>query len=109
MATIFGTVNPPYEKYGTVFEGLVPFLNNILRLVVVIAGLFALFNLIIGGLGFMAAGGDTKQIEKSWSRIWNSLVGLIFIVGSFVLAAIFGYLLFGDAMAILNPQIYGPP
>lgn len=111
MLGIFGTINPPpgAAAYGgSVFGGLVPFLNNILRLIFVIAGLFALFNLIIAGFGFMTAGGDPKAIEKAWSKIWQSLIGLIIIVASFLLAAIFGYLLFGDPMAILQPKIWGP-
>lgn len=107
-SSIFGKVESPVGAYGSVFTGLVPFLNNILRLIFVIAGLYAFLNLIIAGFGFMTAGGDPKAIEKSWSRIWQSLIGLIIIVGSFLLAAILGYLLFGDATAILKPQIYGP-
>lgn len=110
MLQIFGTVKPPLTAYGggSVFTGLVPLLNNILRLVFVIAGLFALVNLITAGFQFMSAAGDPKQIEKAWSKIWQSIVGLIIIVGSFVLAAIFGYLIFGNAMAILSPKIWGP-
>ena len=104
----FGTVSPPPTGYGGVFSGLVPFLNNILRLVFVIAGLFAFFNLIIAGFGFMSAGGDPKGIEKAWSKIWQSLIGLLIIVGSFLLAAIFGQLLFGSPTAILQPVIWGP-
>lgn len=108
MLQIFGTVNPPLEAYGGVFTGLVPLLNNILRLVFVIAGVFALVNLITAGFQFMSAAGDPKQIEKAWSKIWQSIIGLVIIVGSFLLAAIFGYLIFGDAMAILSPRIWGP-
>ncbi len=108
MASIFGEIKPPVEAYGSVFTGLVPFLNNILRLIFVIAGLFAVINLIVAGFGFMTAGGDAKMIEKSWSRIWQSLVGLVIIVASFLLAAILGYLIFGSPAAILYPEIYGP-
>ncbi len=111
MFQIFGTVAPPpgAAAYGgSVFGGFVPFLNNILRLIFVVGGLFAFFNLILGGFGFLSAGGDAKAIEKAWGKIWQSLVGLILIVGSFVLAAIFGYLLFGNATTILNPKLYGP-
>lgn len=107
-SSIFGRVESPVAAYGSVFTGLVPFLNNILRLIFVIAGLYGFLNLVIAGFGFMAAGGDPKAIEKSWSRIWQSLVGLIIIVGSFLLAAILGYLLFGDATAILQPKVWGP-
>lgn len=103
----FGTVNPP-TLYGGISEGLVLFLNNILRLVFVVAGLFAFLNLIIAGFQFLSAGGDPKTIEKAWNRIWQSLVGLLIIVCSFLLAAIFGYLLFGDPGAILQIKIWGP-
>jgi len=47
-------------------------------------------------------------MAAAWAKIWQSMMGLLFIVGSFVLAAIFGYLLFGKASAILMPQLYGP-
>ena len=74
----------------------------------VIGGLFAFFNLVIAGYGFLSAGDDPKKIEAAWKKIWQSMLGLLFILGSFILAAIFGYLLFGDATAILKPKIYGP-
>jgi len=84
------------------------FLNNILRLLFVVAGLYAFLNFIIASFGFISAGGDSKKISSAWAKIWQSILGLLIIVCSFVLAAIFGQLLFGDETAILNPQIYGP-
>jgi hypothetical protein len=36
------------------------------------------------------------------------LLGLLFVAGSLVLAAIFGQLVFGDPRVILQPTIYGP-
>ena len=73
-----------------------------------VAGLFAFINLILAGFQFMGAGGDSKAIEKAFGKIWQSLLGLVIVVGSFALAALFGYLLFGDAGFILNPKFYGP-
>jgi hypothetical protein len=118
MLQIFGTIQNPFERLnigpyaGEIGSeqgfGLIVFLNNILKLVVVIAGLFAFFNLIIAGYQFMVAMGDPKGITSAWNKIWQSLIGLILVAGSFVLAAIFGWLLFGDATAILQPKIYGP-
>lgn len=107
---IVGTVeNPlPTAYRGIASGGLILFLTNILRLVFVVAGLFAFFNLILAGFQFMSAGGDAKAIEKAMGKIWQSLIGLVLVVGSFALAALFGYLLFGDAGFILNPKIYGP-
>lgn len=111
MIQIFGKITPPEPfatKYGGVETGLVGFLNNIIRLLIVVGGLFAFLNLILAGYGFLSAGDDPKKMASAWQKIWQSMMGLLFILGSFVLAAIFGYLLFGDPTAILNPKIYGP-
>ncbi|MEK7065643.1 MAG: hypothetical protein AAB961_01500 [Patescibacteria group bacterium] len=88
--------------------GITLFLTNILRLVFVAAGVYAFVNFVLAGFQYMSAGGDTKALGAAWARIWQSLLGLVFIVGSFALAALFGYLIFGKADFILNPKIYGP-
>lgn len=99
----------PIGKYGgEKGQGLLLFANNLLKLIIIGAGLFAFFNIIIAGYSFMSAGGDPQKIGKAWERIWQSLMGLLFVAGSFVLAAIFGQLVFGDWTAILSPKIYGP-
>ena len=107
---IIGTIPlpSPLAKYGAYNVGLIQFLNNILKLLIVFAGLYAFLNLIIAGYQFMSAGGDPKSVEKAWAKIWQSLIGLLIIAGSFLLAAIFGWLLFKDPGAILKPKIYGP-
>ncbi|MBU3957283.1 hypothetical protein KKI19_03370 [Patescibacteria group bacterium] len=114
MDNIFGKITNPLERinpqgYGGIKAGgLIYFLNNIIRLLIVVGGLFAFFNLVLAGYGFLSAGDDPKKMAAAWAKIWQSMMGLLFIVGSFVLAAIFGYLLFGDPTAILNPKLYGP-
>lgn len=107
---IVGTVtNPlPAAYQGVTTGGLILFITNILRLVFVAAGVFAFLNLVVAGFQYMNAGGDAKELTAAWGRIWQSLLGLILVVGSFALAALFGYVLFGDAGFILNPKIYGP-
>lgn len=111
IAQIFGNISPPYQKYqsdvGPDF-GLVVFLNNVLRLLFVVGGLLAFLNLIVAGFQFLQSGGDPKSIEQAWNKIWQSLVGLLIIVSSFLIAAIAGYILFGDPTMILNPRIKGP-
>lgn len=98
----------PYQNITGPQGGLIMLLTNVLRLVFVAGGVLAFFNLIVAGFQYMNAGGDAKQLEAAWNRIWQSLLGLVIIVGSFAIAALFGYLLFGDAGFILNPKIYGP-
>lgn len=107
---IFGNVTLPegLGRLGAGAAALVTLLNIVLRLLVVAGGIWALINIIIAGYQFMTAGGDPKAISSAWARIWQSLVGLLLVAGSFLLAAIFGQLLFGSPTAILNPQIFIP-
>jgi len=109
--SFFGQIKPPpgVDKYSSTHgEGLIKLLNNVLRLAVVGAGLFALFNFIIAGYKFMTAGGEPQKISNAWAKIWQSLVGLLICAGSFTLAAVAGKLIFGHYDAILNPKIYAP-
>lgn len=106
-----GCISPPsYIQPGIdpatgKLTGIMVFLNSLLRLVFIVAGIWGFLNLIIAGFGFMTAGGDTKKVTQAWDRIWQSLLGLLIIVASFLLAAIFGLLLFKDPMAILQPKL----
>jgi hypothetical protein len=111
--SIVGTIDNPLKdaygaSYSTVGGGIIGLFTNVLRLVFVIAGIYALINFIIAGYQYMGAGGDSKALTAAWNRIWQTLLGLIIVVGSFALAALFGYILFGDAGFILRPSIYGP-
>ena len=107
----WGKVAPPpgvKEFSGGDLQGLPVFLNNIIKLLIVGAGIFAVINLVLAGYGFMSAGDDPKKVAGAWAKIWQTLMGLAFAAGAFVLAAIFGQLLFGDYNALLQLKIFGP-
>lgn len=108
MNDIFGQVNPPAAIGG--FEtvengGIGQLLNLILRVMVVGGGVYALFNFILAGYMFFSAADDPKKAEGAWSKIYQTAIGLLFIAGSLLLAAIFGWLIFGSASFIINPQL----
>jgi len=106
---IVGTItNPLTGGYGGVETGLVAFLSNILQLVFVVAGMYALINIILAGFAYMTAGGDSKQLTKAWDRIWQTFLGLAIIAGSFILAAIVGFIFFNNPSFLFSPIIYGP-
>jgi hypothetical protein len=108
---VIGTVPNPLQGYGNFNDsgsGVVVFFTNILRLVFVAAGVMAFINLIVAGFQYMTAAGDSKAVAAAWNRIQYSLIGLVILVASFAIAAVLGAVLFGDAMFILKPKIYGP-
>ena len=83
-------------------------LNNILKLLIVVGGLYALLNIVLAGYQFIGAANDPKKIEAAWAKIWQSIIGLLIIVASFALAALLSQILFGDVKVIFNPKIIGP-
>ena len=111
MNPIFGEVNPPpgVSNFPDVAGGgITQFLNIIFRTLIVIAGLYAIFNLIAAGYAFMSAGDDAKKVAGAWAKISQTLLGLAGAAGAFVLAAIFGRILFGDYTYLLQFRLFAP-
>lgn len=115
IAQVFGQVNPPpginpnTGGYGDFASGgLAAFIVNIIRLILVGAALFTVFNLATSGYAFMSAGGDSRKIADAWAKIWQSMLGLIMTVGSFVLAALISKLVFDDYTTIFDITVFGP-
>lgn len=111
QANPFGSVSLPagLSQYGSdpgiAFGKLIQFA---LRGLIVIAGLYALFNLVFAGYAFMSAGDDSKKVAGAWAQIWQTFLGLAVAAGSFVLAAIIGKLIFNDWGFLLKPTIPTP-
>lgn len=104
----FGTINQPAAlgNFGTVEGGAIGvLLNLIFNVMIVVAGIYALFNFILAGYAFLSAGDDPKQIQGAWAKIYQSVIGLLIAAGALVLAAVFGIIIFGDAGALLFPEI----
>ena len=108
-ANPFGTVNLPgtiSSKYGgDALTAIGKLIQVVIWVLIIGAGLYALLNFVIAGYSFLSAGDDPKKVSGAWAMIWQSALGLAFAAGAFVLAAIFGQLIFGDPTFILNPQI----
>jgi hypothetical protein len=112
---MFGEITNPFQELGSPWgavtsgsTGLVGFLNILIKTLMLVAGLFAVLNVIIAGYSFMTGAGDPKAISNAWKKISWTAVGLFFVAASLGLAALLGWLIFGDPSIIINPKIYGP-
>ena len=110
MFQFFGQIAQPpaVASYSGGCGGIITLLTNLLRLAVVIAGIVGLINLILAGYQYMTSGGDMKAVDSATKKITTTFIGMLVVAGSFILAALAGVLIFGNASAILNPIIYGP-
>jgi uncharacterized protein (DUF2062 family) len=122
MPGIFGTIENPFRatikgglgvgayEVGAPGAGLIIIISNLIKLSMVLAGVYTLINIILAGYGFLSAGGDSKLIQKSQERIWRSVLGLVIIVGSILIASVIGFVLYGSTgwNMLISPRIYTP-
>lgn len=86
-------------------ESTTPFITGIVRFLIVIAGVFSLWNFLTGGFQIITSGGDKAKLIEAQNKIQFAIVGLVVIAGSFILAGIAGQLLFGNFTFILAPEL----
>jgi len=80
------------------------FITVIIRFIIIIGGLFTLWQFLSGGLTFITSGGDKTKVQEAGNKITMSLIGLVIMAASFIIIAIISKLLFGDFTAILIPK-----
>jgi hypothetical protein len=107
----YGGITPPAFLSPFVAAGpgggIVLILRIILRLILIGAGFFAVFQFLSAGLIFMSSDGDPQKLAKGRNKLILTLVGLAVIASSFVIAALIGIIFFGDAGALISPTITG--
>lgn len=65
-------------------------ISALLALVIGFAGIFAIFQFIFAGYGYLNSSGDPKKAEAAWNKITYAVLGLVIIGGSFLFAEIIG-------------------
>ncbi len=102
----FGTVTVPQTNLGNdPGTAIGKIIQLAIWILIIGASIYALFNFVLAGYSFLSAGDDSKKVAGAWATIWQSALGLAIAAGAFVLAGIFGKLIFNDWNFILNPQI----
>jgi len=99
-----GDIVPPTGIPADIVQ-TTPFLSTIIRFLIIIAGLFTLWQFLLGGLGMITAGGDKGKVAEAQNKITGAITGLIIITASFIIIGIVSQILFQDYMYILNPTL----
>ncbi len=69
-------------------QGLFSFISIIFTLASIIAGIYLIIQLILAGYMYMSANGDPKKVEVAGAKIWQSILGLVIVVGALTLASV---------------------
>lgn len=64
------------------------FIQNVIRILVTLAGLVAAGFFVWGGLGYITSSGNPEALDRSKKTIIYSAFGLVIVLGAFVLTNI---------------------
>lgn len=81
------------------------FFTPIVYLIIVLAGIWAFLQFLLGGLGYITASGDAKKVQDAQNKLIHAITGLAIIAASFIITAIIGQLFFGRWDFILAPSV----
>lgn len=111
-SAIIGGVEPPTaiasinEQSGSEI-GLVFFASRVINFANIVAGILVMINFVLAGFLYITGAGNASNMVKINQRMLWSVVGVLMIVGSYTLAAIFGLVFYGDPTFIITPTLTG--
>ena len=90
-----------YTQVGEAAKAFTQIISNIIGVMTIIAGLWFIFQFIIGAYGFLTAGGNQEAVKTASKKIANAIIGLTIVVAAYALIFLIGKLL---GFEILQPQ-----
>lgn len=76
-------------------------MSLIVALLTVVGGLWFVFQIIIGAIGWLGAGGDKGQVETAKKRLQNAVIGLVIVVFAYSFISLISIIL--GFPSLLNP------
>jgi len=81
-------LGPFGDAPGDGLTGITKVVSSVIGIMTVAAGIWFLFQFIIGGFNWINAGGDKSKLQSSKDRLTNSFVGLIVVVAGLAIIAL---------------------
>lgn len=111
-SAIIGGVEPPTAISAINTQsgsdiGIIFFLSRAINFANIVAGILVMLNFVISGFLYVTGAGNASNMAKINQRMLWSVVGILMIVGSYTLAAIFGLVFYGDPTFIITPTLTG--
>jgi TRAP-type C4-dicarboxylate transport system permease small subunit len=92
-----------FSKLGTL---TIPSLvSGVIRLVIVVAAIIFFFVLVIGGIRWIASGGDKQQTENARNQITAALVGLVIVFAAWAILALIKVFFGVDIFTLTIPTV----
>ncbi len=80
-------------------------ISALIRFTVVVAAIVFFFILVIGGIRWIASGGDKAQTEAARSQITSALVGLVIVFAAWAIVALINTFFHIDIFSLSIPTV----
>lgn len=80
-------------------------ISGLIRFTVVIAAIVFFFILVIGGIRWIASGGDKAQTEAARNQITAALVGLVIVFAAWAIVALINVFFKIDIFSLAIPTV----
>lgn len=109
LAVEDGKVNlKPGGDFGTIQDlSIGTVINGLIRLILVVAAIIFFFILVIGGIRWIASGGDKAQTEAARNQITAALVGLVIVFAAWAIAQLINTFFGVDILDLDIPTLLG--
>ena len=87
--------------------GLIFFLSRAINFANIVAGILIMLNSVYAGFMYVIGAGSSSNMTKINERLTWSFIGVLLIVGSYTIAAIFGLIFYGNPTFIIAPTFTG--
>jgi hypothetical protein len=74
-------------------DALTNMISRGIGIMTIIAGIWFIFQFIIGAYGYMASGGDQQKMSSATKKITSALIGLIIVVAAYAIMSLLGEIL----------------
>jgi hypothetical protein len=90
----------PLIQIGNVVSVIIGFIT-------IVAGLFFLFQLVLGGIAWMSSTGDKTKLQGAQDRITQAMIGLIIVVSAYAITSIVGHVVGIDILLNTPEKLFG--
>jgi succinate dehydrogenase/fumarate reductase cytochrome b subunit len=86
-------------------EAFASYFISLWNAIIAIGAILVLVFFMWGAVEWIASGGDKGKLESARNRITQAIIGLVILVGSYVLLGFISQIFFGESFDILSPNI----
>ena len=69
-------------------EGVSKIISTVIGAMTIVAGIWFLFQFLVGGFNWISSSGDKAKLEDAQKRITNAFIGLVIVVAAWTILAI---------------------